>query len=1448
MYNSPELSSHINTSASIKSQTLILAEWNMNFADNIDLVGNYRFRPRDETKFSNIPNSFDPYDTGGYYTNATDADVVIQGGYLDQTLSSQELIPTAFLSIKQKEKLLYSLDDCFARFRPRSGINKLRIGVNNNYTHSANMYMSQRPRYYASDKKDKFKYWTSYRTEGGIEYGIANDQQGSKFYISDAAPFVVYKEPVPANRVVVKMQTNIGSIDLGPFSTEDGAIDDPLYGELYQTTPVDWEIQYLDADNSWVNALSFLSSDRRRDGSPIIGSDGYVEIGYGLDIPEAFVESFSVVGEVSDFLSLVPSDRVGDAYLVRDNASDGGTYHVWTGTYYMSFASSYSWRLTDYENDSYKIITSKIVNADSFVSVSGLPEYREFKYINGLRVVAKTMNNLNSTFDLIELSPRLVADISDYTEALSIQKNASDLGISGLPVGQLLASTGSITIFDPDRAFDKNNKKSLISKYAANNLSISIFDAFFGVDGVDYYVPIKTLYADGFPQIEHANRKVTINLRDKFFYFESLQAPQVFLPDISLSYAISVLLDSIGFSNYVFKRLDSESDPVIPFFYVPPDKTVAEILNELAVSTQSAMYFDEDNNFIVCSRGYMLPGSGERLSDTVIYGSKDDSKNLESIIDVAQQGMEVFNDGNINFSVNYIQKSYGTIRQAYVMDKDKTWIYKPVLLWEVPSEDTTKAINESSSTQSGYVLGAMPLNTSVTDVIPYVSNGEVRNNIIDIGEAVYWLSRYSGYFYANGEIIRFDAVEYSVPQRVTSNNATSASNVWLTSTQDYKEYFSQLPFNGKIYPTGRIRIYAEPNFESNQGLVSLKNGEVAKHGRGQFGTEVTSHSAGIDNYWTGLSSISGTVSDPFSKRALDAAQATGLASFAINVSDTGSSGTTDILEVKSRASKSYRSSTIKNFLSNTYEMESTDSPALYSPDTLQASALVFNGPSLSSDQLSKNHVSYVYKSLAGRETSMTSFGTRMRIIGKIENSETTSQSPAGGMPYYTISGGSANQDASISGGSGGLGVLIEPTYGTGYYFELAALSDRNIENYDTGNIYNIAFYKSTKSGSGNKIQFQTHYLWNGLSSVLVDDGKFTGQGRILAEENTTVYDLAVEYEDFASYRRFYLYINGTQIATVDDKDPLPVYQNMSMFVRGSSRCMFEHVFALSNNYGENPSSKIDAPISTAFGTQSITSNEAFRKYSISGLVQSTYLSGISSSGTKYNIFYDEFGTIMREAAYFDIKYDKAYPALYARLSPTFNKLRGYVVSGFQGNPYGAEFLIFNATDTQLVLDETSGNYLRIQGVTFTQSGQTALSVDEFYQKHSDLRDTSFVNDPEIRSPLLVKEEYKNIKDSRMKYGRREFTLDANYLQTNEDARSMMSWVMSKVSKERLAVGVDIFPNPMIQLGDIVNIYYKDSDGTDRILPETIQFVVYSISYTKNSGDSSSMMLYLSEVG
>ena len=90
MFENKDLQTFLETSSTVRNKSVIIAEWNMNSPTNIKHIGNYRYRPKKETSpYKNLPGSFDPYDSGSstsavkYYTNATDADVVIDGGFRD---------------------------------------------------------------------------------------------------------------------------------------------------------------------------------------------------------------------------------------------------------------------------------------------------------------------------------------------------------------------------------------------------------------------------------------------------------------------------------------------------------------------------------------------------------------------------------------------------------------------------------------------------------------------------------------------------------------------------------------------------------------------------------------------------------------------------------------------------------------------------------------------------------------------------------------------------------------------------------------------------------------------------------------------------------------------------------------------------------------------------------------------------------------------------------------------------------------------------------------------------------------------------------------------------------------------------------------------------------------------------------------------------------------------
>jgi hypothetical protein len=1553
MFQSEELDNHLKTSHTIQTESAVYAEWNLNDLDNIERLGNYRYRPGTiDNQFSILPVTYDPLDEGGYYTGATQADIIVQSGFDDEDS------PTLFTQPNKKMELLYSLEECIKPHRPRSGINKLLY-----LGEQANQYLdlgdkipgeqevldiARRPRYYMSSRYDQFKYWTSYRTEAvneeQEEFGVSREPLGDLSYIYDACPFVVYKEQVPTNKIVVKMQTNVGDIDLGPFRVGDEEISDPLFGFQNQTTPVRWKIEGLKED-TWTELISFDENSTDSEGNPVIKNDGYVEISYGIQIPERYRDFFVYAGVLTSSTLLPDVAPFGYAYLIQENPNEQGIFKIFDGTW-VNFTPEYSWKLAQGPVDIRTPAVTQLSNPDYFINEGGQVQYREFEFIRGIRIAVETMNIPQCTFDLIEFSPRLFVDVSEKVSSINLTKTMSDLGNGSIPVGSIQAGVGSLEMFDNDFAFNTNNvfnfvnqTGSIVSKYVDMRIKLNVYQIVRNVNYFDYFIPIKSMYTDGIPAVTESTGIFSLELRDLFFFLETSKAPELLMTNTSISYAITLLLDYIGFSNVVFKRIPDEPEIIIPYFFVPPDQNVAEVLQQLAIASQTSIFFDEYNNLVVMSKEYLLPEEGKRQADSMLFG-QDVSPNLANIINLSSQEKRIYNDGRINYTTRYIQRAISQYSQAPFTDRYKTYGYKPALLWEVSGKEQLRSQNELPQQSQGYTLSAAPLNTDIDAVPPFVENGEIVNNIIDVGENIDNISSYSGYLYANGEIIQYDAMEYAI----TGLLPNGENLVWIKTNQEYQKYFSKLPFNGKMYATGNIRIFAEPEYATNdEELVILS---VKKHGRGQFGTPIVEHKAGLDEYWFDSATVRGCVQlteDYLFNTSEIIDYPENLSVSVAGKFDNRLPASTDPKNVDLFSRNSTRNGIIKNFRANKYYTENEINYfETTRVGTLQSSALVFNGPEVPGDMRAADFVSYVYKELP---EPYKHFGTRIRIIGKVESTNQKSQTPQGAFPVFetrSLNIDEPEKNIQIFGGAGGLAFNLNKETNVGYYFEIISLTQDNIDQYTGANrpkvvsykilsdpapscvnnvvtvrtentiewvvgqrvtiqgmvdsldpvdtrtplngeylitaigidkksfqytipgapianrtsttgatasiselgnnvVSNVYFYKVLADSEGNAVPYK---LWSGIANILVDDGKFTGQYRFVGEENPTVYDLSVDYVSIGNAKRFFLYINGKQVATVTDANPLPEYNNIALFVRGTSRCMFENIYAIGTDLSQNSKVDIAVPISKVFGDTEVDSNEVLRKYAISGTVQKTYLSGIGSEEPPlYSLYFDEFGTIMREAAYLNIKYDRAFPALYARIMKTLNRLKGYSVSGFYAGSYGADFLIFNCTDANINLDDTTGNFLRIQGVTFTQSTTKDLSVDDYYKKTSSLTDPINNFDGTLINPLIQKEEYNRILNSRTKYGTNEFTIESPYIQTDDAAENVFGWTLEKITKQKILIGLNTFATFNIQLGDLLKINYKDNKGMNIISNPEKLFVVYNVEYTKDmNGENITMYL------
>jgi hypothetical protein len=65
------------------------------------------------------------------------------------------------------------------------------------------------------------------------------------------------------------------------------------------------------------------------------------------------------------------------------------------------------------------------------------------------------------------------------------------------------------------------------------------------------------MFVEEFPKGGSGLIDVSLTLRDSFFRFETQSCPPLFFQNVSLTFAVAVLLDNIGFTNYVFKIIFS---------------------------------------------------------------------------------------------------------------------------------------------------------------------------------------------------------------------------------------------------------------------------------------------------------------------------------------------------------------------------------------------------------------------------------------------------------------------------------------------------------------------------------------------------------------------------------------------------------------------------------------------------------------------------------------------------------------------------------------------------------------------------------------------------------------------------------------------------------------------------------------------------------------------------
>ena len=179
----------------------------------------------------------------------------------------------------------------------------------------------------------------------------------------------------------------------------------------------------------------------------------------------------------------------------------------------------------------------------------------------------------------------------------------------------------------------------------------------------------------------------------------------------------------------------------------------------------------------------------------------------------------------------------------------------------------------------------------------------------------------------------------------------------------------------------------------------------------------------------------------------------------------------------------------------------------------------------------------------------------------------------------------------------------------------------------------------------------------------------------------------------------------------------------------------------------------------------------------------------------------------------------------------------YKIVDFRSTGFGAEFWLINCCSDTLKLGEDSSIPLMIVGYKIKKSTDESLIVT--------LEDLIQLNENQFnfdQATTSISPVFLNIQKNKEMYGANSLSLQAEFISSQKEALSLANWIMKNKSSQKSSINLNMFPNPLLEIGDLVKLFYKDKGFAQSICGEKT-FVISSIGYSvENSGPQMSVEL------
>jgi hypothetical protein len=405
------------------------------------------------------------------------------------------------------------------------------------------------------------------------------------------------------------------------------------------------------------------------------------------------------------------------------------------------------------------------------------------------RLESYDTNGSKSSLNLIAIEAHFEKDLTDRLITVS---DDFEMGETSqlYPIGTLTTNIGDLNLSNEDGIFNRDNTTS--DYYGLMEPKVNFNLEYIYTIGTTQY-SVQQFNLNGGPWREN-DGVVDISLEDQSEHLKAIKPRACLYENQTVPEIIWSILDSVGFNNYVVDQSDMTTEHTIPFFWGDGDSTAWELLDEVAKSTQTAIYFDAYGQLQVKTRDAAFKDTAP--VDWNLLGETSGT-NLADI-----ESLSVNNE----LEANKIEVKYRSTKWA-VNRIGKHALSK---VWE-PDGDTV-------------TLRSSPLKRSI--------DGASTAIFLDEKEIAIW--PFKSKVDIEGEIIQYDGKRYVY---YTGENGLTANYVTVKDQDEVTKYDRKTPVGFKF---------------KNQFTGGLDITE-----RGVWNSEKRNHSVDINN-WSTKQLISGT--------------------------------------------------------------------------------------------------------------------------------------------------------------------------------------------------------------------------------------------------------------------------------------------------------------------------------------------------------------------------------------------------------------------------------------------------------------------------------------------------------------------------------------------------------------------------------------------------------------